>query len=99
MNPWAHTSATKGPADFLCLLCFRSGASAARAGVPRTGRRVQSNLIILSWVAENGQTARSRAQLPSLYREGHKNGRRGCEERSAEVASGMSVASKNVRFL
>jgi len=38
-----------------CLLCFRHGASAAKAGVPRTGRRVQSNLNILSWAVEMGQ--------------------------------------------
>src|SRR4029077_15473257 len=55
-SPKAHTSAARGPADFLCLLCFRPGASAAKAGVPRTGRRVQSNLIILSCVVEIGQT-------------------------------------------
>src|SRR3974390_389709 len=51
----AHTLAAPGAADFLCLLCFRPGASAAKAGVPRTGRRVQSNLIILSCAAEGGQ--------------------------------------------
>jgi hypothetical protein len=59
-SPKAHTSAARGPADFLCLLCFRPGASAAKAGVPRTGRRVQSNLIILSCVVEIGQTKEDR---------------------------------------
>jgi hypothetical protein len=38
------------------LLCFRHGASAARAGVPRTGRLVQANSVILPWLTEIGQT-------------------------------------------
>src|ERR1700739_697371 len=50
------TPALKGIADFLCLLCFCLGASAAKAGVPRTGRRVQSNSLILSCAVEIGQT-------------------------------------------
>jgi len=52
----AHTGAGWGLADFLCLLCFRHGASAARAGVPRTGRLVQANSVILPWLTEIGQT-------------------------------------------
>src|SRR6201987_432756 len=58
-----HTLAAPGAADFLCLLCFRPGASSAKAGVPRTGRRVQSNLIILSCAVKGGQT-------PSKCRDG-----------------------------
>ena len=40
-----------------CACCvFRQGASAARAGVPRTGRPVQANSTILSCAVEIGQT-------------------------------------------
>jgi membrane protease YdiL (CAAX protease family) len=41
---------------FLLAVFFRHGASAARAGVPRTGRRVQANPAILSCGVEIGQT-------------------------------------------
>src|SRR4051812_38232944 len=41
--------------SFACCV-FSPGALPARAGVPRTGRRVQANSSILSWLAEIGQT-------------------------------------------
>jgi hypothetical protein len=44
------------PLDFFFACCvFRHGASAAKAGVPRTGRRVQANSTILSCAVEIGQ--------------------------------------------
>src|SRR5580700_6034680 len=49
MPPW-H------PLNFLRLLCFRHGASAAKAGAPRTGRRVQANSTILACAVEIGQS-------------------------------------------
>jgi len=67
----------RGASWFLCLLCFRHGASAAKAGVPRTGRRVQSNLIILSCAVEMGQTEGWSGSKQRLsFRRRAKRGRR-----------------------
>src|ERR1700733_8477678 len=47
-----------------CACCvFRLGASAAKTGVPRTGRRVQANSSILTCAVEIGQTETAVATL------------------------------------
>src|SRR2546422_10117120 len=52
-----HTSAIDGTCRTSCACCvFRHGASAAKAGVPRTGRRGQANSSILASAVENGQS-------------------------------------------
>jgi hypothetical protein len=45
-TPKAHTGAGKGTADFLCLLCFRHGASQPRQASPeRVGYYRQTQLF------------------------------------------------------
>jgi len=46
------------------LLCFSPGASAARTGVPRTGRQVQANSTILACAVEIGQCAGRELVVP-----------------------------------
>src|SRR5712691_11035991 len=51
------------PLNFLLAVFFRQGASAARAGVPRTGRPVQANSTILACAVEIGQCALGKIAL------------------------------------
>ena len=74
---------------FLCLLFFRHGASAAKAGVPRTGRRVQANSTILSCGVEVGQT-----KCPSLVPQFNR-----CHSVLADVIVSRAVLQAERRIL